>query len=136
LLKRGEAVNLERALRVGDRLGGHIVQGHVDTVGRVEELIPRGEHLGLRISFEKTLSVYAVEKGSIAVDGISLTINRCGEGWVQINVIPHTFENTNLKFRKRGDLVNLEFDVLGKYAVNYLRRIKRKEKIFEDFLNY
>ncbi len=135
LLKPGNAVNLERALKVGDRLNGHIVQGHVDTVGRIEEFFSRGEHYRLRISFGTSYSVYTVEKGSIAVDGISLTVNRCGEGFVEINVIPHTFEHTNLKFRKRGDLVNLEFDVLGKYAVNYLQRIGKKLKTLEGFLN-
>ena len=134
-LRVSDFVNLERALRVGDRLGGHIVQGHVDTVGRIEFLRREGEHYRLKVSFDKTYSVYLVEKGSIAVDGISLTINRCGEGFFEVNVIPHTFEFTNLKYRRVGDWVNLEFDVLGKYVVNYLRMRSDKKSALEEFLN-
>jgi len=133
-LKRGDYVNLERALTLDKPLGGHIVQGHVDTLGRIEELKPLGEHHLLKIRFEDRFSVYTVEKGSIAVDGISLTINRVGDGWVEINVIPHTFRETNLKFRKRGDFVNLEFDLFGKYVVNYLQRVGRKEETLRGFL--
>ncbi len=135
LLKRGDFVNLERALTLDKPLGGHIVQGHVDTTGRIEELRPIGEHYLLKIRFDERYSPYTVEKGSIAVDGISLTINRVGEGWVEINVIPHTYKNTNLKYRRRGDLVNLEFDILGKYVVNYLRRVFKRENTLRGFLN-
>ena len=135
LLKRGDFVNLERALTLDKPLGGHIVQGHVDTTGRIEELRPIGEHYLLKIRFDERYSPYTVEKGSIAVDGISLTINRVGEGWVEINVIPHTYKNTNLKYRRRGDLVNLEFDILGKYVVNYLQRVFKRENTLRGFLN-
>ena len=135
LLKRGDFVNLERALTLDKPLGGHIVQGHVDTTGRIEELRPLGEHYLLKIRFDERYSPYTVEKGSIAVDGISLTINRVGDGWVEINVIPHTYNHTNLKYRRRGDLVNLEFDILGKYAVNYLQRVFKKESTLRGFLN-
>ncbi len=135
-LKVGDYVNLERALRLGDRLGGHIVQGHVDTLGRIELLQPRGEHYLLRITFGEEFSPYVVEKGSIAVDGISLTVNACGSGFAEINVIPHTLRETNLKFRKRGDFVNLEFDILGKYVVNYLKGLKRREETLRDFLGF
>jgi len=135
LLKRGDFVNLERALTLDKPLGGHIVQGHVDTTGRIEELRPLGEHYLLKIRFDERYSPYTVEKGSIAVDGISLTINRVGDGWVEINVIPHTYNHTNLKYRRRGDLVNLEFDILGKYTVNYLQRVFKKESTLRGFLN-
>ena len=135
LLKRGDFVNLERALTLDKPLGGHIVQGHVDTTGRIEELRPLGEHYLLKIRFDERYSPYTVEKGSIAVDGISLTINRVGDGWVEINVIPHTYNHTNLKYRRRGDLVDLEFDILGKYAVNYLQRVFKKESTLRGFLN-
>ena len=135
LLKRGDFVNLERALTLDKPLGGHIVQGHVDTTGRIEELRPLGEHYLLKIRFDERYSPYTVEKGSIAVDGISLTINRVGDGWVEINVIPHTYNHTNLKYRRRGDMVNLEFDILGKYAVNYLQRVFKKESTLRGFLN-
>ena len=134
-LQRGDFVNLERALTLEKPLGGHIVQGHVDTLGRIEELKPLGEHHLLKLRFEERFSIYTVEKGSIAVDGISLTINRVGDGWVEINVIPHTFGETNLKYRKRGDFVNLEFDIFGKYVVNYLQRVGRKFDTLRDFLN-
>ncbi len=133
-LKGGDKVNLERALRPTDRLGGHIVQGHVDTMGKIDKLKRVGEHHLLVVRFPPQYTPYVVEKGSIAVDGISLTVNDCGEGWVSINVIPHTFENTNLKYKTVGDWVNIEFDILGKYAVSYLKRFVNKEKTFKDFL--
>lgn len=133
-LKTGDCVNLERALTLNKPLGGHIVQGHVDTLGKIEKLTPIGEHHLLVISFPEEYTVYTVEKGSIAVDGISLTINKVGSNFVEINIIPHTFRETNLKFRKRGDFVNLEFDIFGKYVVNYLKRVEKKNKLFEDFL--
>ncbi len=133
-LKTGDAVNLERALTLNRPLGGHIVQGHVDTVGKIEELRPKGGHHLLRVSFEERYSPYVVEKGSIAVDGISLTVNNLGPNWVEINVIPHTFKETNLQYRRRGDLVNLEFDLFGKYAVRYLERVVRRERKLREFL--
>jgi riboflavin synthase len=105
-------------------------------MGRVEEIVPSGEHRRVRVSFDSSFSVFVVEKGSLAVDGISLTVNRCGEGFAEFNVIPHTFETTNLKYRRRGDWVNLEFDLFGKYAVNYLRRLRFKEELLKGFLNF
>jgi len=134
-LKTGDFVNLERALTPDKPLGGHIVQGHVDTLGKIERFVPVGEHRLLTVSFPEEYTLYTVEKGSIAVDGISLTINRVGPNFVEINVIPHTYERTNLKFRKKGDFVNLEFDILGKYVVHYLERVKKKRNLFGDFLN-
>ncbi len=133
-LKIGEKVNLERALTLNKPLGGHIVQGHIDTVGKIEELKPLGKHYLLRVSFEEKFSPLVVEKGSIAVDGVSLTINKVGLNWVEINLIPHTFRTTNFQFRKRGDFVNLEFDLFGKYVIRYLERVLKKEKLFRDFL--
>jgi len=135
LLKAGDWVNLERALTPNKPLGGHIVQGHVDTVGVIKELQPLGEHHRLVITFEEKYLPLVVEKGSIAVDGISLTINKVLPIGVEINVIPHTFKVTNLKFRKRGDFVNLEFDILGKYVMRYLERVLRKEKLLKEFFN-
>ena len=134
-LKPGDKVNLERSLTLQKPLGGHIVLGHVDTLGKVKELRPVGEHRKLVITFEEKFSVYAVEKGSIAVDGISLTINRVGTNFVEINLIPHTFKATNLKYRKVGDFVNLEFDIFGKYVINYLQRFENKFQTFKEFLN-
>ncbi len=135
LLKVGDWVNLERALTPNKPLGGHIVQGHVDTVGVIKEIQPLGEHHRLVITFNEKYLPLVVEKGSIAVDGISLTINKVLPLGVEINIIPHTFKVTNLKFRKRGDFVNLEFDILGKYIMRYLERVLRKEKLLKEFFN-
>ena len=135
-LKPGDKVNLERALTLQIPLGGHIVLGHVDTLGRIKELRPLGEHRKLVITFEEKYSIYAVEKGSIAVDGISLTINKVGSNFVEINLIPHTFQSTNLKYRKVGDFVNLEFDIFGKYVINYLSKMKKKFDNLQRFLEF
>ena len=134
-LKVGDRVNLERALTLNKPLGGHIVQGHVDTLGKIEELKPLGEHYLLKVSFDEKFSPYVVEKGSIAVDGVSLTVNKLGPNWVEINLIPHTYRSTNFQFRKRGDFVNLEFDLFGKYVVRYLERVLKKERTIKGFLN-
>ncbi|WP_457639590.1 riboflavin synthase [Persephonella sp.] len=134
-LQVGDPVNLERALRPSDRLGGHIVQGHVDTTGRIKNIIPRGEHTEFVIQLPVSYSELVVEKGSIAVDGISLTVNRETAGIVSINVIPHTINNTNLYYRKVGDTVNIEFDIIGKYVLKALGSIKetRLNKLLENF---
>lgn len=123
-LRRGDLVNLERALRASDRLGGHIVQGHVDFTAQIAELRKRGEHWSLVVRIKDGQEAYLVEKGSVAIDGISLTINKVEGGLLFINVIPHTYENTNLRTRRVGDLVNVELDIIGKYVVNYLRNMK------------
>lgn len=133
-LKPNDLVNLERALTPSKPLGGHIVQGHIDTLGKITKLQKRGEHYLLQVEFEEEFLPYVVEKGSIAVDGISLTINKVLPKGVEINVIPHTFQNTNLKTRKEGDWVNLEFDILGKYVVNYLKRVVGKEQKLQRWL--
>ncbi len=133
-LKPNDLVNIERALTPSKPLGGHIVQGHVDTLGKITKLQKRGEHYLLQVEFEEEFLPYVVEKGSIAVDGISLTINKVLPKGVEINVIPHTFQNTNLKTRKEGDWVNLEFDILGKYVVNYLKRVVGKEQKLQRWL--
>ena len=113
----GARINIERALRVGDRLGGHFVSGHIDCVGVVESVRRVGESLVLETGYDATFSILAVEKGSIAINGVSLTINSCGEGSATVNLIPHTLERTNLKQLAAGSRTNLEFDLLGKYAL-------------------
>ncbi len=127
-LKIGDYVNLERALKVSDRLGGHIVQGHVDTVGSITKITPLGEHTIFEIEIPPEYLNLVVEKGSIAIDGISLTINSIKNNRLSFNIIPHTIKSTNLQFRKVGDLVNIEFDIIGKYVWNMLEKIKGKEK--------
>jgi len=114
-IKAGSKVNIERALTLSKRLGGHIVQGHVDCVGTIIKSMAHGESTRLRISFDKKFNKYVIEKGSVAIDGISLTVNETGNDYLEVNIIPHTGESTSLTARKAGDRVNVEFDVLGKY---------------------
>ena len=119
-LSPGAGVNLERALRASDRLGGHVVAGHVDGTAEVLAVEASGESWTFRFSLPAALARYAVEKGSISVDGVSLTIAGLREGSFDVAVIPHTFEATTLGERKAGDVVNLEVDVLGKYVERLL----------------
>jgi riboflavin synthase len=120
-LRPGDRVNLERSLRVGDRLGGHIVQGHVDGVGTVDERKSDGEWLTVWFRCPPALTAEMVSKGSIAVDGISLTLVEVTADRFSVALIPHTLAVTTLGFKQPGDAVNLETDVLGKYVVKYLR---------------
>lgn len=115
-LRPGDPVNLEPALRLGDRLGGHLVTGHVDAVGRVTARRDEENALLLTISLAPNLSRYVVLKGSIAVDGVSLTVARCDRSSFQISIIPHTAELTTLGGKRPGDPVNLETDLFGKYV--------------------
>jgi riboflavin synthase len=114
-LHQGDPVNLERSLRPSDRLGGHIVQGHVDCVGRVVSVKNQSGNILLSISPDSGQEKYIVEKGSIAVDGISLTVTFSKSGEFGISVIPHTVENTTLHQIKPGGLVNLETDIIAKH---------------------
>jgi riboflavin synthase len=115
-LKEGSYVNLERALAINGRLGGHIVLGHVDGIGKVVEVKRDGETLLLKVEIPKELSRYVVKKGSIALDGISLTINETSSNILSFKIIPHTLKNTTLAKKRDGDLLNLEVDILGKYV--------------------
>ncbi len=115
-LRVGDVVNLERSLRLGDRLSGHFVFGHVDGVGRVSALEPAGAGYTLRVQTDPSLAPYLVDKGSIAVDGISLTMCDVRESSFAVALIPHTFEVTTLSRRAVGDSVNLEIDMLARYA--------------------
>lgn len=121
-LKTGDWVNLERPLAVSDRLGGHIVQGHVDATGRITSLKPEGDCVLVRIMGPKRLMPYIVEKGFVAVDGISLTVVKTGASSFTLSVIPYSLENTNLKGKSVGDRVNLEVDILAKYVESLLSR--------------
>lgn len=115
-LKRGAVINLERPLKPDSRLGGHFVQGHVDAVGAIEELRHDGDCHWLTVRYPATLAPYLVRKGSIAVDGISLTIAGLGEKVFDVQIVPFTWEHTNLKAAKAHDGVNIECDILGKYV--------------------
>jgi len=121
-LRPGEWVNLEPALKAGEELGGHLVLGHVDTVGKVSLLSPRGEEWLLEVAFDPKHGALLADKGSVAVDGISLTPFEVREGSFRCAVVPYTWEGTNLKYRRVGDRVNLEFDVLAKYVLNWRER--------------
>ncbi len=120
-IKTGVPVNLERALRVGDRLGGHFVQGHVDGVGRIEKIESTGNMIWLSVAIPEEFGAYVIEKGSIALDGISLTVAKKEDSRIGLAIIPHTFRNTTLQFKRPGDGVNLEFDMIAKYIENLLR---------------
>ena len=121
-LVEGDVVNLERPLAVTDRLGGHIVQGHIDGTGRITSCIPEEDCVILRVRSPKKLMPYIVEKGFIAVDGISLTVVKRGALSFSLSVIPYTLQNTNLRGKAPGDRVNLEADILAKYVESLLSR--------------
>ena len=116
-LQRGQHVNLERPLRGDGRFDGHFVLGHVDGVGVIEEIRQEGESHWLTVGFPTSLAAYFIRKGSVAVDGISLTVAGLGEKQFDVMIIPYTWANTTLKGLKKGDKVNLECDMIGKYVV-------------------
>lgn len=118
----GDEVNLERALPAGGRLGGHVMQGHVDGVGEVVSRTPAEHWEVVRISLPEELDRYVVEKGSIAVDGTSLTVSGVGEGWFEVSLIPTTLRDSVIGARGAGDPVNLEVDVLAKYVEKMVGR--------------
>ena len=120
-LAQGDSVNLERSLRLGDRLSGHLVFGHVDGIGEVKGIPPEGKSALYRFSAPPEVARYLVEKGSVAVDGISLTVFSCHDGGFTVAVIPHTASVTTLGQRRRGDRVNLEADMIGKYVEKFIR---------------
>ena len=115
-LQRGQDVNLERPVKADGRFDGHFVLGHVDGVGVIEEIRPEGESRWLTIGFPPALAPYFIRKGSVAVDGVSLTIAGLGERQFDVMVIPFTWSNTTLKALRKGDKVNIECDMIGKYA--------------------
>ena len=119
-LRPGAKVNLERSLRFGGKVGGHFVTGHIDTLGAVEVFEPRGKDYYLRIKIPASCAKYIVHKGSIAIDGISLTIAETAPEALAVWIIPHTLEVTNLGEKRAGDPVNLEFDLLGKHVEKLL----------------
>jgi len=118
--KEADQVNLERALRLSDRLGGHIVTGHIDGIGTIIERRIDGNSLYLKVRIPQAVTPYVVQKGSIAIDGISLTVNEFREDWIRLTLIPYTLEKTTLIEKKVGEEVNVEADVLGKYVEKVL----------------
>jgi riboflavin synthase len=125
-LKKGNRVNLERAIRLSDRIGGHLVTGHVDGVGSILKRKEVGEAIALTISAPPQILRYTIKKGSIAVDGVSLTINEAGDSSITVMLIPYTLNMTTLGSKKIGEKVNLENDLIGKYVESLLRQENRE----------
>lgn len=141
LLRPGSICNLERALALGDRLGGHLVSGHVDCLAEVAEVRPAGQSRIYRLQFPESEGRYIIGKGSVALDGISLTVNACGSDWLEVNVIPETQGATTIARWTPGRKVNMETDIIGKYVERMVApwsgskdKTPPKSKITEDFL--
>ena len=124
----GDRLNLERALRLGDRLDGHLVSGHVDGIGHLEKREPLANAILLTFRVAPELSRYMIKKGSVAVDGISLTINDCTAGAFQVSIIPHTARITTIGFKAAGASVNIETDIIGKYVERFVAGEPNPEK--------
>jgi len=130
----GGRVNLERALRLSDRLGGHLVTGHIDGLGLIKERKERDRSLVFTVGLDPILAKYLIEKGSVAIDGISLTVNEVRPEAFTVNIIPHTAAQTTLGFKKVGDYVNLECDLIGKYVARFLGHDHGRSGLDENFL--
>jgi riboflavin synthase len=138
-LSIGDYVNIERPLSMGDRFGGHLVQGHIDGIGKISKINKLGEGVEVFIEASKELLKYIVKRGSIAINGVSLTTADCSGSSFKVFLIPHTVEVTTFKYAKTGDVLNLEVDIIGKY-VEKLSHIDAKDlhepsRITEEFLH-
>lgn len=133
-LRKGSRLNLERALALGERLGGHIVSGHIDETGTLASIENRNRDVAWRIQCSHALARQTVMKGSIAIDGVSLTVSGLGDEHVEVNLIPHTLQATSLCDRNPGDALNLEGDILGKYVARLLGRDTSSSSITEALL--
>lgn len=133
-LSKGQLVNLERAMPMNGRFGGHIVSGHIDGIGKIQGMKREENAVLYEVLAEEKILRYVIEKGSIAIDGISLTVTNVTDKSFSVSVIPHTVQNTNLKERKKGEFVNLEADCIGKYVSKFLDVTKKEETITENFL--
>ncbi|MDD5174720.1 MAG: riboflavin synthase [Candidatus Omnitrophica bacterium] len=120
-LIHGESVNLEGALKAGDPFGGHFVTGHVDCVGKIREIRRAGDGYSIEVTFPEKYKKLVVEKGSITIDGISLTVGAAGDNRAVVHIIPHTLKITTLGSRRAGDGVNIEFDIIGKYVLGFTK---------------
>ena len=128
----GDEVNLERAVRLSDRLGGHLVQGHVNGVGIVNRVVKLGDNYYVEITVDQELKKFLVGEGSIAIDGISLTIAKLDETAIGISIIPHTWNYTTIKNKKPGDKVNIETDIIAKYVEKFLSNSSKLDDKFTD----
>lgn len=130
----GTSINLERALRVGDRLGGHFVMGHVDDIGRIDYVRPVGRSLEVAVTHRSAYDRLIIPKGSIAINGLSLTVNTVRSGWFSVNLIPHTVGHTTVESWRSGDPVNLEFDMIGKYLERFANNRSRSSLTIDKFI--
>ena len=130
-LRSGSKINIERALKIGDRLGGHFVTGHIEAVGKIMSSVKKGNSLIIEVSLPEQLGKYVINKGSIAVDGVSLTVASAGKGYFIVSVIPHTSAKTTINSKKRGDKVNIETDVMAKYAENIFNESQKSSLTIE-----
>lgn len=128
--KVGNRVNLERALRLSDRIGGHLVAGHIDGLGSIKQKNMAGNSIAVTIGVPESITRYMIKKGSVAVDGISLTINNFSRDSFEVSIIPHTAKMTTIGFSKIGDLVNIETDMIGKYVERFI--LERKPNNREE----
>jgi riboflavin synthase len=133
-LKSGDRVNLERAMRLGDRLGGHLVAGHVDATGTIRSTVREDIATVFTVDAPQEILRYVIEKGSVSIDGISLTVVDYDKKSFRVSIIPHTASQTTLGFKKSGDTVNLEADMLAKFVERLLAGRAGKEGIDKDFL--
>lgn len=134
-LRPGSKVNLERAMRADGRFGGHIVAGHIDGVGRITDIRRDDNAIWYTIDTPDEIMRYIIEKGSIAIDGISLTVAAVGSSWFKVSIIPHTAAQTTLSIKKPGDIVNLENDLIGKYVEKLIQPYNGKSSgITMEFL--
>ena len=138
-VREGQRVNLEMAMKMSDPLGGHLVSGHVDGTGEIMAIVPEGNSFRYRFRVNPEISHYLIEKGSVAVDGISLTVAECGQEEFSVSVIPHTAAATTLGKKKAGDRVNVENDLIAKYVEKFVRQegrmLKKNSRIDESFLS-
>lgn len=133
-LRNGSPVNLERAMSANGRFGGHIVSGHIDGTGVISDIKKDGIAIWYTISTNPEIMRYIIEKGSIAIDGISLTVAKVTDNNFSVSIIPHTAQQTILSYKKTGDIVNLENDIVGKYIEKFTRQEKNKNSISMNFL--
>ncbi|KAF0148593.1 MAG: riboflavin synthase alpha subunit [Ignavibacteria bacterium] len=134
-LKTGAKVNLEPALKIGQNLGGHLVQGHVNNTGKLTSITNKGENYLVTLSFPVELQKYIVNEGSIAIDGISLTVAQINSNELTCSIIPHTWKNSNLCYKFIGEKVNIEVDILAKYAENFRNNLHvGKQDLTEEWL--
>ena len=132
--KINDFVNLERAMSANGRFGGHMVSGHIDGIAKIVEISKKNDFYDFQFELGKELSKYVIKKGSISINGISLTIAEVNDNIIKAAVIPHTYENTNLKFLKTNDFVNIEVDLVAKYIEIFLLSSNNKSRISLEFL--